>query len=112
MKLAREGNSPSTIGVLLRDRYAVPLVRSVTGKTVKQILGSGQQSGALPEDLATLVKKADDLRKHLEKNRKLIEEKGSSAFPSVMGSIMSEVRGKTDPKIVTEILKRKLSKAE
>jgi len=52
------------------------------------------------------------INQHLEKNRKLIEEKGSSAFPSVMGSIMSEVRGKTDPKIVTEILKRKLSKAE
>ena len=51
------------------------------------------------------------INQHLEKNRKLVEEKGSAAFPSLMGSIMSEVRGKTDPKLVTEILKKKLMKA-
>jgi Glu-tRNA(Gln) amidotransferase subunit E-like FAD-binding protein len=48
---------------------------------------------------------------HLEKNRKLVEEKGSGAFPSLMGSIMSEVRGKTDSRVVTEKLKKKLTKA-
>jgi len=48
---------------------------------------------------------------HLEKNRKLVTEKGVGAFPSLMGSIMSEVRGKTDAKIVTERLKQKLAKA-
>ena len=79
LKLSREGNSPSTIGLLLRDRYAVPLAKSITGKTVKQIL-AGQQSGALPEDLAVLVKKADDLRKHLEKNRKDYVNKRSLAM--------------------------------
>lgn len=47
---------------------------------------------------------------HLEKNRKLVEEKGSGAFPSLMGSIMSEVRGKTDSRLVTEKLKKKLTK--
>lgn len=80
MKLAREGNSSSTIGMLLRDRYAVPLVKSVTGKTVGQILKGGQPQGALPEDLATLVGKADDMRKHLEKNRKDYVNKRSLAM--------------------------------
>ena len=80
LKLSREGNSPSTIGLLLRDRYAVPLVKSITGKTVKQILAGAQPTGALPEDLATLVKKADDLRKHLEKNRKDYVNKRSLAM--------------------------------
>ncbi len=80
LKLAREGNSPSTIGMVLRDRYAVPLVKSVTGKTVEQILKSGQQKGTLPEDLASLVKKADDMRKHLEKNRKDYVNKRSLAM--------------------------------
>ena len=80
LKLAREGNSPSTIGMLLRDRYAVPLVKSVTGKTVEQILKSGQQQGTLPEDLVSLVKKADDMRKHLEKNRKDYVNKRSLAM--------------------------------
>jgi small subunit ribosomal protein S15 len=80
LKLAREGNSPSTIGVVLRDRYAVPLVKSITGKTVKQILTGGQQSAPLPEDLASLVKKADDLRKHLNRNRKDYVNKRSLAM--------------------------------
>jgi len=70
LKLSREGNSPSTIGVLMRDQYAVPLVKSVTGKNVQEILRSSQAAGALPEDLNALLKKADDLRRHLEKNRK------------------------------------------
>lgn len=47
---------------------------------------------------------------HLEKNQRLVEEKGSGAFPSLMGSIMSEVRGKTDSRLVTEKLKKKLTK--
>ena len=80
LKLAREGNSPSTIGVLLRDRYAIPLVKSITGKTVKQILATDQQTRALPEDLASLVKKADDLRKHLDKNKKDYVNKRSLAM--------------------------------
>jgi len=70
LKLSREGNSASIIGVLMRDRYGVPLVKSITGKNVQEILKPGQQAGALPEDLAALLKKADDLRRHLEKNRK------------------------------------------
>jgi len=79
LKLAREGNSPSMIGVLLRDRYGVPLAKSITGKTVKQILAP-QQGSALPEDLASLVKKAGDLRRHLEKNRKDYVNKRSLAM--------------------------------
>jgi len=71
LKLSREGNTPSIIGVLMRDRFGVPLVKSITGKNVQEILhGDEQQSHALPEDLGVLVKKAEDLRRHLEKNRK------------------------------------------
>ena len=56
--------------MLMRDRYGVPLVKSITGKTIHEILVTAEQAGALPEDLGALVKKADDLRRHLEKNRK------------------------------------------
>jgi glutamyl-tRNA(Gln) amidotransferase subunit E len=49
--------------------------------------------------------------RHIEKNKKLVETKGQGAFPSIMGSIMSEVRGRTDPKLVTETLKKRLSSA-
>jgi glutamyl-tRNA(Gln) amidotransferase subunit E len=47
--------------------------------------------------------------RNIEKNRKLVDEKGQAAFPSVMGAVMSEVRGKADPKLVTEIVKKRLA---
>jgi len=80
LKLAREGNSPSIIGVMLRDRYGVPLVKSLTGKNIQELLKAGQQAGALPEDLSALLKKADALRRHLEKNRKDSVNKRSLAM--------------------------------
>ncbi len=48
--------------------------------------------------------------RHIEKNRKLAQEKGVGAFSSLMGSVMSEVRGSIQPKIVTEKLKERLAK--
>lgn len=80
LKLSREGNSPSTIGMLMRDRYAVPLVKSLTGKNVQELLQAAKQAGALPEDLSALLKKADHLRRHLEKNRKDYVNKRSLAM--------------------------------
>jgi glutamyl-tRNA(Gln) amidotransferase subunit E len=49
---------------------------------------------------------------HLEKNKKLVDDKGTAALPSLMGSIMSQVRGKVNPKVVTEKLKQRLSKTD
>jgi len=48
--------------------------------------------------------------RHIAKNRKLVDEKGEGAFSSLMGSVMSEVRGSIEPKLVTETLKKRLSK--
>jgi glutamyl-tRNA(Gln) amidotransferase subunit E len=50
------------------------------------------------------------IERHIEKNKKLVAEKGPNAFPSLMGSVMSEVRGSIDPGIVTETLKKRLAK--
>jgi glutamyl-tRNA(Gln) amidotransferase subunit E len=47
---------------------------------------------------------------HLLKNRKVVNEKGLDAFASIMGSVMSEVRGSADPKVVAEMLKIKLAR--
>ena len=49
------------------------------------------------------------INRHIEKNRRLIDERGQGAFSSIMGSVMSEVRGATDPKLVAEILKKRLT---
>ncbi len=80
LKLAREGNTMSYTSVILRDRYGIPLTKSVTGKTVKEIVRSAQEGFALPEDLDSLVKKANALRRHLEKNRKDSVNKRSLAM--------------------------------
>ena len=49
------------------------------------------------------------VERSFENNQKLVEEKGQGAFSSIMGSVMSEVRGRADPKLVTEIVKRRLA---
>ena len=75
VKLARKGYSTSMIGVILRDGHGVPLVKVVTGKSISQILDENRIESALPEDLTNLVKKALNLRKHLETNHKDLESK-------------------------------------
>ena len=47
----------------------------------------------------------------VEKNKRLFDEKGQAAFSSIMGAVMSEVRGRADPKLVTEIVKKRLAGA-
>ena len=44
----------------------------------------------------------------IEKNKKLIEERGANAFGAIMGIVMKEVRGKADARLVGELLKKKL----
>ena len=50
-KLARKGNTPSQIGVILRDSHGVAQVSSVTGSKVLRILKSHGLAPDLPEDL-------------------------------------------------------------
>ena len=68
-RLAKEGNSTSRIGTILRDQYSVPLVKPITGKKVTEILKEAQLAPPVPEDLANLLKKAESLVAHYEKNR-------------------------------------------
>jgi small subunit ribosomal protein S13e len=69
-KFAKKGLTPSQIGVLLRDSQGIPQVRTVTGNKVLRILKSNGLAPELPEDLYHLIKKAVQVRKHLERNRK------------------------------------------
>ncbi len=68
-KLAKEGNSPSIIGQILRDRYGVPLVSQVTGRRLERVVPA-ELRPKIPEDVENLVKKATSARRHLEKNKK------------------------------------------
>jgi small subunit ribosomal protein S15 len=69
VKLAKEGNSASRIGTILRDQYSVPLSKPITGKRILKIMMENKLAPAFPEDLASLLKKAESLALHLEKNR-------------------------------------------
>jgi small subunit ribosomal protein S15 len=68
VKLAKEENTPSKIGIILRDQYGIPSVKDVTGKKIGFFLEKNNASGTLPEDLFNLITKALGLRKHLAGN--------------------------------------------
>lgn len=61
-----------SLGVILRDSHGVAQVRFVTGNKILRILKSKGLAPDLPEDLYHLIKKAVAVRKHLERNRKVI----------------------------------------
>jgi len=63
------------IGTILRDQYAIPLVKPITGKSVTQILKEAGLAPSIPEDLENLIIKATRLYAHLEKNRKDLHNK-------------------------------------
>ncbi len=69
IKLAKGGNPPSRIGTILRDQYSIPLAKPITGKPMKQVLKEADLSLAVPEDLGNLLKKAQSLAVHLDKNK-------------------------------------------
>ena len=73
VKLARKGHSKSMIGTIMRDSRGVPLVKVVAGKKISQILTENDIKAPLPEDLINLVKKALNIRAHLETNHKDLE---------------------------------------
>ena len=69
VKMAKRGQSPSQIGVVLRDQYGIPQVKGVTGSKILRILKVQGVAPQLPEDLYHLIKKAVNVRKHIEKFR-------------------------------------------
>jgi small subunit ribosomal protein S15 len=77
VKLAKEGNAPSRIGTILRDQHAIPMVKPITGKTITNILKEAELSPAMPEDLASLLRKAESLSVHFEKNKGDLHNKRS-----------------------------------
>ncbi len=70
LKLARQGLQSAQIGMVLRDQYGVPLSKIFTKKKVSQVLKENNLYPKLPEDMMNLLKKAVNLRLHLEKNKR------------------------------------------
>lgn len=70
ISLANAGHTASEIGMILRDQYGVPKVKTATKKTVSLILKHHNLLGEIPEDLLNLIRKSVRLKTHLQKNRK------------------------------------------
>ena len=75
LKFRKEGKSTSVIGVILRDQYGIPDVKTVTGNKITAILEKNGQGEEYPEELINLIKKAVNIRDHLEENPKDLHTK-------------------------------------
>jgi small subunit ribosomal protein S15 len=69
VKLAKERYTSAVIGTILRDQYAIPDVKVLIGKTVSQVMRENNVYPSMPEDMLNLLKKAVNLRTHMEKWR-------------------------------------------
>ena len=69
IKYAKEGMTTSQIGMKLRDQYAIPLVKPIINKGIKEVLIENKLNPEIPEDLNNIVMKAVNLQKHLKENR-------------------------------------------
>ena len=69
IKYAKEGMTPSQIGIKLRDQHSIPLVKPITKKTIGEMLQENDLTTEMPEDLVNIVKMAVGLQKHLKANR-------------------------------------------
>nr|MDO8111590.1 30S ribosomal protein S15 [Candidatus Sigynarchaeota archaeon] len=71
ISLGREGYAPAMIGLILRDSYGIPLVKTITSKKITQILKENNLIiNPLPEDLTNLIRRALHLRTHMEQHKK------------------------------------------
>ncbi len=70
VELAKMGYTPSMIGIILRDQYGIPLVRSVLGVKLTKILEKHGLLPPIPEDLLRLMARAVNLRRHLQEHPK------------------------------------------
>jgi len=68
VRLHQEGLSTAQIGVRLRDGFGVPSVKLVTGRSITDIVKSKGAKFAIPEDLASLIKRAASLQVHLKEH--------------------------------------------
>ncbi|AEC51509.1 30S ribosomal protein S15P [Pyrococcus sp. NA2] len=77
VKLRKEGYSTAMIGTILRDQYGIPTVKLFRDPdnpnrklTITRILEKHGLAPEIPEDLMFLIKRAVNLRKHLEQHPK------------------------------------------
>jgi small subunit ribosomal protein S15 len=66
IELAKEGLTSAMIGTVLRDSYGIPSTKLVIKKKISDVMKEADIYPEYPEDFRDLVKKAVDLRRHLD----------------------------------------------
>jgi small subunit ribosomal protein S15 len=66
VELYKQGETPSKIGIMLRDKYGIPKAK-LLGKRVVEILKDAKTS--LRSEKDAISKKIENLQRHMEKNK-------------------------------------------
>ncbi len=74
-ELAKKGYGPSMIGIILRDQFGIPLAKPILGKKITRVLEEKGLAPEIPEDLMYLIRKAVNLRRHLDEHPKDLHAK-------------------------------------
>ena len=75
VSMTKEGKSQAMIGIILRDSYGVPDIKTATGKKLSKILEEHGMLPEVPEDLDNLMTKREKLRDHLSANPRDVHNK-------------------------------------
>ncbi|HTP56164.1 MAG TPA: 30S ribosomal protein S15 [Thermoplasmata archaeon] len=65
-QMVKSGRIAAQVGQTLRDSYAVPSVRAVTGRRLGALLAAHGLTPEIPDDLQSLLKRVVHLQRHLE----------------------------------------------
>lgn len=65
-QMIKAGRIAAQVGQTLRDSYAVPSVRAVTGQRLGALLAAHGLKPEVPDDLQSLLKRVVHLQRHLE----------------------------------------------
>jgi small subunit ribosomal protein S13e len=69
ISLAKAGETKTKIGQALKTKYGITSIKTVLGKKMNIIFSENKLKTEIPDDLNNLIKNADALKKHLDKNK-------------------------------------------
>ncbi len=70
LELHNKGHDSASIGLILRDRHAIPSVKMVLGERISQVISRNGLEQQFPDDLVHILRKIVRLDDHLLAHRK------------------------------------------
>jgi len=108
-ELARKGYSSARIGMILRDQYGVPDVKTIVGKSITQVMKENSLYPQYPEDLLNLFKKAVNLYDHLMRHKK--DKTSKKGFENLISKIRRLIKYYKRKKILPQDFEFDVEKA-